>query len=107
MKRIASVIGLSVEGREEYETLHANVWPEVLIRMRASNITNYSIFRHDELLFSYMEYIGENLEADLGRMAADPITQAWWKLCAPLQRPLGDRPTVEWWTILPEVFHLD
>ena len=58
MKRVASVIGLKAESREEYERYHAAVWPTVLARLTASNIHNYSIYRHGDLLFSYFEYTG-------------------------------------------------
>ena len=107
MTRIASVIGLPPENVDMYERLHAAVWPGVLDRLTASNITNYSIYRHGDLLFSYMEYTGDDLEADMASIAADPTTQEWWKLCEPLQRPLKDRVPGEWWKEIPEVFHLD
>ncbi|MDQ0893995.1 L-rhamnose mutarotase [Agromyces ramosus] len=107
MKRIASVIGLPADNAAEYLRLHAEVWPGVLARLTASNITNYSIFRHGELLFAYMEYVGDDFEADMAAMAADPTTREWWALCEPLQRPLEDRRDGEWWKELPEVFHLD
>jgi L-rhamnose mutarotase len=107
VRRIASVIGLPAENVEEYERLHAEVWPDVLTRIRASNITNYSIYRHDNLLFSYLEYVGDDYEADMAAMAADPATQRWWALCEPLQRPLADRAPGAWWKEVPEVFHLD
>ncbi|MGV8895240.1 MAG: L-rhamnose mutarotase [Rhodoglobus sp.] len=107
MRRLASVIGLPPEHRERYEALHADVWPGVLARLSASNVTNYSIYRHGDLLFSYMEYVGDDLEADLAAIAADPTTQEWWTVCEPLQRPLEDRAEGEWWKDLPEVFHLD
>jgi len=105
--RIASVIGLPPENAEAYERLHANVWPGVLARLRASKITNYSIYRHGDVLFSYMEYTGEDLEADLAAIAADSATKEWWAVCEPLQRPLNDRVEGEWWKTIPEVFHLD
>jgi L-rhamnose mutarotase len=79
----------------------------VLERISASNIVNYSIYRHDELLFSYMEYAGDDFEADMEAIAADPITQDWWAVCNPLQQPLDDRAEGEWWKPIPEVFHLD
>ena len=107
MRRIASVIGLPAEGAQRYEELHAAVWPEVLARISASHIANYSIYRHGDLLFSYMEYVGDDFEADMAAMAADPVTQAWWAECMPLQRPLDDRAEGEWWTELPELFHHD
>ena len=107
MKRVASVIGLPAENREEYERYHSAVWPTVLARLAESHIHNYSIFRHGELLFSYFEYTGVDFDADMAAVAADPETQRWWALQEPLQRPLDDRAAGEWWKTLPEVFHTD
>jgi L-rhamnose mutarotase len=107
MIRLASVIGLPAENAEEYERLHADVWPTVLARLRASHMTNYSIFRMGELLFSYLEYTGDDLDADNAAIAADDATREWWAVCEPLQRPLPDRAPGEWWKAIPEVFHLD
>ena len=107
MKRIASVIGLPPENAAEYERLHADVWPDVLARLTASNVTNYSIYRHGDVLFSYMEYVGDDLDADMAAIAADPATQRWWAVCQPLQRPLPGRAEGDWWKELPEAFHLD
>jgi L-rhamnose mutarotase len=75
-------------------------------RLTASHFENYSIYRHEELLFSYMEYTGDDLDADMAAMAADPVTREWWALCNPLQRPLEGRADGEWWKTLPELFHL-
>lgn len=107
MRRIASVIGLPAENVEEYERLHAGVWPAVSSRLSASNIQNYSIYRYGELLFAYMEYVGDDYDADMAAMGADPATREWWALCEPLQRPVADRAEGEWWKTVPEVFHLD
>jgi len=107
MKRIASVIGLQPDGIAEYERLHADVWPSVIAQLRDSNITNYSIYRFGELLFSYMEYTGDDFEADMAAMAADQSTQDWWAVCMPLQVPFDERAEGEWWMELPEIFHLD
>jgi len=107
VKRVSSVIGLPAENVAEYERLHADVWPEVLARLSASHVTNYSIFRHGELLISYLEYTGDDYDADMALIADDPATQRWWELCMPLQRPLDGRAEGEWWKELPELFHLD
>jgi len=107
MKRIASVIGLQPDGIAEYERLHADVWPSVIAQIRDSNITNYSIYRFGELLFSYLEYTGDDFETDMAAMAADQSTQDWWAVCMPLQVPFEQRAEGEWWMELPEIFHLD
>ena len=111
MKRFGSVIGLNAEKLEEYERLHADVWPEVLAMIETCNIRNYSIFLRQlpdgkHYLFSYFEYIGTDFEADMGKMAADPTTQKWWDVCKPCQSPLPDRAEGEWWADMKEVFHV-
>ena len=105
MKRVASVIRLRPEKAEEYRALHAAVWPAVQERIRASNITNYSIFLRDGLLFAYFEYVGEDLDRDLAVLDADPETQRWLALTDPCQQdPDGEdgRP----WRALTEIWHL-
>jgi L-rhamnose mutarotase len=104
VKRVASVIGLPAEHRDEYERHHAAVWPDVLERLTLSRIRNYSIFRYGELLFAYFEYTGDDYDADTAAIAADPATQRWWALQQPLQRPLEDSAAGEWLE-LPEIFH--
>jgi L-rhamnose mutarotase len=84
MRRVGQIIGLKPDAIETYERLHAAVWPEVLATIHACNIRNYTIFRHGTLLFAYFEYVGEDYEADMAKMAADPKTQEWWKLTDPL-----------------------
>jgi L-rhamnose mutarotase len=107
MKRVASVIGLKPENRDEYEELHRNVWPEVLKQISKSNIRNYSIFRYGNLLFSYFEYVGEDYELDMKLMGEDQATQRWWAVCGPMQSPVENRKEGEWWSEIPEVFHVD
>ena len=87
--------------------LHADVWPGVLAKIEACNMRNYSIFRYKDLLFAYFEYIGDDYEADMARIAADETTQEWWALCGPMQQPVAERGDGEWWHTIEEVFHVD
>ncbi len=107
MRRIASVIRLRPEMEAEYRVLHEHAWPGVLDALRAANITNYSIFLRDGLLFSYLEYTGEDYQQDLARIAADETTQRWWALTDPCQQPLASAAEGEWWAPADELFHLD
>ncbi|MDP9011588.1 MAG: L-rhamnose mutarotase [Pseudomonadota bacterium] len=109
MQRFASVIGIEPGMIDQYRALHAAVWPDVLRILSASHFTNYSIYlrQPENLLFSYFEYTGKDFAADYRRMADEPITREWWKLCSPCQRPLASRQAGEWWASMPEVFHLD
>lgn len=112
VKRVGSVVGLSRETMEQYVILHAHVWPEVLDRIRKSNIRNYSIYMGELddgnlYLFSYFEYVGDDFDADMQAIADDPVTQDWWKLTDPLQKRVKGTPNGDQWKTLEEVFHTD
>jgi L-rhamnose mutarotase len=107
VRRVGQVIRVRPDAIEAYERLHADAWPGVLATLRAANIRNYSIFRHDDVLFAYYEYVGDDYAADLARIAADPVTQAWWTLTDPMQEPYPERAEGSWWLDLPEIFHTD
>jgi len=111
-QRYGSVTALKEDRVERYVELHSATWPGVLKRLSESNIGNYSIFlkklpdgRH--YLFSYFEYTGDDFEADMAAMAADPTTQEWWKECWPCMLPFDELPEGEYWAPMEEVFHLD
>jgi L-rhamnose mutarotase len=112
MKRFGWVIGVKEGKLGEYNKLHADVWPEVLDMIKQCNIQNYSVYlrRLDDekyYLFSYLEYVGEDFEGDMAKMAADPMTQKWWDLCKPCQEPLASRAEGEWWSEMEEIFHCE
>jgi L-rhamnose mutarotase len=112
MKRYGMVTRVLPGKLEEYRRLHAHVWPGVLTMIEETNIRNYSIFAarlpdgHD-YLFSYFEYVGDDFDGDMARMAADEETQRWWAVCKPLLTPVVALPPGEVWTPLEEVFHTE
>ena len=110
--RYGSVIGLRPEKLAEYKKLHAAVWPEVAKAIREAHIRNYSIYlrKLDDgryYLFSYFEYVGQDFQGDMAKMAADPEVKRWWTFTDPCQQPLTDRQDGEWWAAMEEVFHQD
>lgn len=107
MRRFGQIIGVKPEHFERYKEYHAAVWPEVLGMITKCNIRNYSIFHKDGMLFAYLEYTGDNFEADMAKMAADPKTLEWWDVMMPMQQPVATRREGEWWANMEEVFHLD
>lgn len=109
MQRMGQIIGIDPARIAEYKEVHAAVWPQVLARITACNIRNYTIFlkEPENLMFAYLEYHGTDFAADMALMAADPETQRWWRLCEPMQRPLETRNAGEWWAAMEPVFHLD
>ena len=107
MRRFGQIIQLKPEKYEEYKQLHADVWPDVLSMIQQCNIERYSIFHKNGYLFAYFEYVGDDFEADMAKMAADPRTQAWWKLTDPCQEPVKNAAEGEWWATMEELFHMD
>ena len=107
MRRYGSIIKIKPEKLEEYKKLHANVWPNIKNIIKSCNIRNYSIYHRDGFLFGYFEYLGNNFEEDMNKLAAYPETQDWWNICKPMQIPLDTRKNDEWWVYMEEVFHQD
>jgi L-rhamnose mutarotase len=105
--RYGTVIRVKSEKLEEYKALHAKPWPGVNKMIRECNIRNYSIYFRDGYLFSYFEYTGTDFEADMQKMAADSLTQEWWKLTDPCQEPVASAGEGVWWADMEEVYHLD
>ncbi len=96
----ASIIGLRPEFDGRYRVLHRHVFPGVLDRIARSNIRNYTIYLHDGILFSHLEYVGEDYDADMAAIAADETTREWWQLTDPMQIPLDERAPGDWWVRL-------
>jgi len=112
VQRYGSVLQIKKEKMAEYKELHAHVWPKVLKMIKDCHISNYSIYlgeleKDKYYLFSYFEYTGDDFDADMAKMAADPTTQKWWDLCKPCQIPLATRAQGQWWMNMEEVFHCD
>lgn len=109
MQRMGMCLKLKPGAVDEYKRLHAAVWPGVLARISACGITDYTIFlkEPENILFATWKYHGTDFAADMDAMAADPVTQDWWKVCVPLQEPFETRKPGEWWAMMEDVFHLD
>jgi L-rhamnose mutarotase len=110
-KHYAAVTGLRPEKAAYYRELHSHPWPGVNRMIKACNIQNFSIHEKEIdgklYLFSYFEYTGEDLEADMKKMADDPETQRWWKETDPCQLPLPDAAVKgKIWSEAKEVYFL-
>ena len=105
MLRFGQLIGLKEENLDIYKKYHADIWPEIANMITQCNIRNYSIYHLKGFLFAYMEYVGDDFEADMAKMAADPKTLEWWDIMKPMQEPIEGRKEGEWWTNMEEVFH--
>ncbi len=107
VQRHGWVIKVKPEKLDEYKKLHANPWPGINKMIKECNIRNYSIYYRDGYLFSYLEYTGDDWDADMKKMAADSLTNEWWKLTDPCQEPVESAREGEWWVSMEEVYHLE
>ena len=69
------------------------------------NLQNYSIFLHDDCVFSYYEYTGEDYDADMAKMAQDPITQEWWKHTQPCFEKYAIDSRSEFYHDIKQIFY--
>jgi len=109
MQRIGWIGQLKPDMVDNYVELHANAWPAVLEKIKDCNIQDYSIFHKkmptgEHLLFSYLEYTGDDFEADMEKMAAHEETQRWWAECKPCFEPMEGLPPGEVWAPMKSIF---
>jgi L-rhamnose mutarotase len=112
VKRYGLVLGVKKEKIEEYKKLHANIWPDVLKALKKCNLCNHSIYLREIekdkfYLFSYIEYTGDDFEADMKKMATAPIMQKWDEVTKLCQQPVETHAKGQWWVPMEEVFHMD
>lgn len=101
------VVNVRPERREEYLELHRAVWPGVEAKITEVGIRNYTIFILEDTLFGYYEYVGDDYEASMAAMAADPETRDWWTHTDPCQTAFGTAPDGTLWREMETAFHLD
>ena len=107
VQRIGMVIGIRPDRTSAYETVHAASNPGVRDLLTKYHMHNFSIFiqkvEEDRYyLFGYYEYTGNDYEADMEKLAAEPRNREWLLMTDPMQIPLqGERS----WSIMREVYH--
>lgn len=107
VRRYGQIIRVKPEKLEVYKKLHANPWEGVNRMIKICNIQNYSIFYKEGFLFAYFEYVGDDFEADMRKMAEDKTTQLWWGETDICQFPIETAKEGEWWANMEEIYHLD
>ena len=105
MQRISFLIHL-LPGADpaEYLRRHDEIWPEMLAALRSAGIHNYSIFRHGETLFAYLECDDFNRMA--ATLATDPVNARWQEYMRDMITIEAD-PTTGFAKLIPEMFHMD
>jgi L-rhamnose mutarotase len=105
MQRIAFLLRLKPGTGEDYDKSHAAVWPEMLALLKGAGISEYSIFRRDELLFLYM-HIAQDFDTVWDKIEADPVNTRWQQAMSAYFVPVQETRTGERFPFMQEVFHL-
>ena len=80
IRRFGMVIGIRPEKLAEYQDLHADHNAGVRDLLSSAHMRNFSIYLQEfpdgnHYLFGYYEYDGDDYEADMARLAAEPRNQ--------------------------------
>ena len=104
MVRLAWVMRLKPGNEALYKTRHDEIWPELSAAIRATGISDYSIFLDETTLtlFAVQKHSDNNTAADLPN---HPIVKRWWAYMAPLMEVNADNSPQ--CGTLREVFYLD
>lgn len=105
IRRMGQLGKLKPEKISEYRALHQAPWPEVLDMIKQCNIENYTIFIHEDLVFAYFEYVGENYQKDMAKMEEDETTKEWWKHTKPCFKKYAISSESEFYHDMEEIFN--
>ena len=106
-ERYGMAVRLKDDKRKFYIENHSNVWPEVLEELKKIKIKNYSIFLKEDFMFGYLEYDGNNFDADMGEMQKIPIVDKWTKLMIDCFNPFPKNEDNNSWVMMDEIFYME
>lgn len=102
MKRIATITKLKPGMKEAYTKLHDEIWDDMVAAGHEANMRNFTIFFHEDYLFSYFEYIGDNYEEDMAKKNSMDVTIRWRTATGEMTDPVfGDTKVIP----LEEIWH--
>ena len=107
IERYAMAVRLKGEKKDFYLKNHQNVWPEVLSELKKIKIKNYSIFLKEDFMFGYLEYEGDNFDADMVEMEKIPIVDKWTKLMVDCFNPFPNNEENNSWVMMDEIFYME
>jgi L-rhamnose mutarotase len=105
MPRYAFKLRIKLEAIEEYDREHQRVWPELLAKLKAVGISDYSVFRRGQDLVLCMKVADFDKAWD--ELERDPVNIRWQELMAQLFEPVPDQQPGERFAMMKEVFYLE
>ena len=56
------------------------------------------------MLFTYFEYVGDDYERDMAKMAEHIKTQEWWSVCKPCLQRIETEAVSDCWADMEQIF---
>jgi L-rhamnose mutarotase len=105
MARYAFNLRIKADAIERYEREHRRVWPELLSKLKAVGISDYSVFRRGQDLTLVMKV--DDFDKAWDELDADAVNQKWQEFMGPLFEEVPDIKPGERFAMLKEVFYLE
>jgi len=104
MKRSAFKLRIKPDAIEADEREHTRVSPELLIGLKEVGISDYSIFRPGQELFSCLR--ADDFDRAWDELDRDPVNQRWQALMSEPFEPVPDKLPGERVAMVQEIFYL-
>lgn len=104
MERVAFCLRLKPGAAEAYDKAHQQVWLEMLELLKSAGVSEYSIFRRDDVLFLFMKV--ENFNQTWDRIEQSPVNIRWQQEMAQFFAPMEALQPGERFPMMQEIFYM-
>lgn len=104
LKRYAFMLHLRPGAEAAYDQAHRAVWPEMLALLKNAGISEYSIYRREQMLILALRC--RDFEEAWSRIASHPVNLRWQQAMEPFFEPVEGVRSGERFAMLEEVFYL-
>lgn len=105
MQRVAFLLRLKPGAGPAYDLAHRQVWPEMLRLLKSAGVSEYSIFRRDELLCLTMR-VEQDFETTWRKIEADPVNTRWQQAMSAYFAPMDETRPGERFPMMQECFYM-
>lgn len=104
MEKVAFVMTLLPGNEAEYKKRHDEIWPELVLALKAAGVSDYSIFFESESnkLFAVLKRASNH---KMDQLPLSPIVKKWWAFMADIMETHPDNEPLS--TPITQVFHMD
>jgi L-rhamnose mutarotase len=105
MPRYAFKLRIKADAVDEYDREHQRVWPELLAKLKAVGISDYSVFRRGQDLVLCLK--ADDFEKAWDELDRDPVNIRWQEFMGRLFEDVPDKQPSERFAMFREVFYLE